>query len=39
MGNETALFEDDFGTEFEDVFNEDTLTGANDFAPSATDCK
>lgn len=33
MGNETALFEDDFGTEFEDVFNEDTLTGANDFGP------
>jgi pilus assembly protein CpaE len=30
MGKETALFEDDFGTEFEDVFNEDTLTGAND---------
>ncbi len=30
MGKETALFEDDFGTEFEDVFNEDALTGAND---------
>ena len=30
MGKETALFEDDFGTEFEDVFNEETLTGAND---------
>lgn len=35
MGKETALFEDDFGTEFEDVFNEDTLTGANDFGPVA----
>jgi len=33
MGKETALFEDDFGTEFEDVFAEDTLTGANDPAP------
>ncbi len=33
MGKETALFEDDFGTEFEDVFKEDTLTGANDFGP------
>ena len=32
MGKETALFEDDFGTEFEDVFNEDALTGANDTA-------
>ncbi len=31
MGKETALFEDDFGTEFEDVFNDETLTGANDF--------
>jgi len=30
MGKETALFEDDFGTEFEDVFNDDRLTGAND---------
>ncbi len=33
MGKETALFEDDFGTEFEDVFNDDPLTGANDFGP------
>lgn len=32
MGKETALFEDDFGTEFEDVFNEDVLVGANDSA-------
>ncbi len=30
MGKETALFEDDFDTEFEDVFNEDALIGAND---------
>jgi pilus assembly protein CpaE len=30
MGKETALFEDDFGTEFEDVFNEDALIGADD---------
>lgn len=30
MGKETALFEDDFGTEFEDVFNEDSLKGAKD---------
>lgn len=30
MGKETALFEDDFGNEFEDVFGEETLTGAND---------
>lgn len=30
MGKETALFEDDFGTEFEDVFNDEALLGAND---------
>ena len=30
MGKEKALFEDDFGTEFEDVFNNESLTGAND---------
>jgi pilus assembly protein CpaE len=30
MGKETTLFEDDFGTEFEDVFGDDALTGAND---------
>lgn len=33
MGKENALFEDDFGTEFEDVFSEDALIGANDPAP------
>lgn len=32
MGNDKALFEDDFGSEFEDVFGQDTLTGANDTA-------
>lgn len=30
MGKDKALFEDDFGTEFEDVFGDETLTGAND---------
>lgn len=30
MGKETALFEDDFDTEFDDVFNENGLVGAND---------
>ena len=30
MGKDKALFEDDFGTEFEDVFGDDPLTGAND---------
>ncbi len=34
MGKETALFEDDFGTEFEDVFGEGTMAGANDSAPA-----
>lgn len=32
MGKDKALFEDDFGTEFEDVFGDDALTGANDIA-------
>jgi len=30
MGKDKALFEDDFGTEFEDVFSEDPLAPAND---------
>lgn len=30
MGKETALFEEDFGTEFEDVFNDEALVGVND---------
>ncbi len=34
MGNDKALFEDDFGSEFEDVFGQDTLTGANDSEPA-----
>ena len=36
MGKETALFEDDFGTEFEDVFNDESLTGANDLEAVST---
>jgi len=40
MGKETALFEDDFGTEFDDVFDADSLIGANDIevaSPLAND--
>lgn len=43
MGKETALFEDDFGNEFEDVFGESALTGAGEavsedpFAPVAAE--
>jgi pilus assembly protein CpaE len=34
MGKESSLFEDDFGTEFEDVFNDSALLGANDSGPA-----
>jgi pilus assembly protein CpaE len=35
MGKETTLFEDDFETEFDDVFNDGARVGANDHAAAS----